>query len=140
MKTTKEITCNEMPCPNPGDRSFHTSSLFKNYMITYGGYSNSSKKALADIKVLNLKRNSFEEFRLEGDEPCLRERHSACLIDPNKILVFGGCCNGEILHETAMITVKETMRKILQSFYNMINSFSSYPNVSKDQNNRGKWY
>jgi len=106
----KNLIWKEIPCSNSGDRSFHTSTLFKDYLITYGGYSKSCDKVLSDFQILNLKKNSFEAFNLEGDEPCSREQHSACLIDSNKILIFAGYDGQEILHDLALLTIQDTIR------------------------------
>jgi len=101
----------EISCVHPKDRCFHTSTLVENYIITYGGYSWTLKKYLG-IKILNLNKCSYEAFLFEGDEPLYRNRHSACLLDSNKILIFGGSVNGDILNDTAIITIRETLRRI----------------------------
>ncbi len=103
-------TWKEIPCVNSGDRSFHTSTLFKNYIITYGGYSD-TLEIYFGIKILNLNKCSFENFLIEGDKPLHRNRHSACLLDSNKILIFGGYANHGVFNDTAIITIKETLRK-----------------------------
>jgi len=103
----KRFSWRNLQCSSSGDRYFHTSFLYKDYMITYGGYSDKGEDTLGDIKVLNLKKRCYETFNLKGDTPLPRYRHSACMIDSNKILVFGGF-NKNILSDTAIITIEDT--------------------------------
>jgi len=97
----------EMPCSDSGDRYFHTSTLYKDYIITHAGRSEKSDKNLRDFVILNLKTGQYEPFKLEGDQPIQRYRHSACLFDSNRILIFGGFHDG-ILNDTAIVTIEET--------------------------------
>jgi len=117
MMTNEKIACTEIPCSTFGDTYFHTSTLFRDYIITFGGYSKSCKKLFPNIQILNLKTNSPEAFKLEGDEPSFRYRHSACLVNQNQILIFGGEKNRSILNDAAIITIKETLRIAL--FYRL---------------------
>jgi len=103
----KRFSWRNLQCSSSGDRYFHTSVLYKEYMITYGGYSDKEEDTLGDIKVLNLKKRCYETFNLKGEIPPPRYRHSACLIDSNKILVFGGF-HKNILSDPAIITIEDT--------------------------------
>jgi len=96
----------KIPHLGPEPRSSHTSTLFQDYIITYGGTAEGYKSVKSDIKVLNLKTCSFEDFSLEGDQPSKREDHTACLFDTNKILVFGGYDVNEdlVLNDTVIIS------------------------------------
>jgi len=107
MIMMQDFIWKEVPISSFEDRSFHTSTLYEKHLIIYGGTSLSLKKYLNDIKIFNMETLSYEDFKQEGDEPSSRSGHSACLFDSNKILLFGGT-NGGLLHDRAIITIKET--------------------------------
>ncbi len=113
------LTWKELPYPSSEDRNLHTSTLFKNYIITFGGYSNKSK-AFLGFTILNLNSGSYEDFILKGDKISQRSKHSACLLDMNKILIFGGFTGDKILNDTVMITIKETIRTLILLLSNLI--------------------
>ncbi len=106
-------TWKEVPFSGFLDRSYHTSTLFKHYIITYGGYSlKTNFWADEPIEIFNIEKGQLEKFNLKGDELQPVLRHSACLIDPNKILIFGGFSLQHIINDVAIITIEETSRKI----------------------------
>jgi len=104
----KSLTCKKLPCSDSIDRCFHSSTLHKHYLITYGGFPKRAPITLSDIKILNLKTYSFEDFKLEGSEPIPLCGHSACLFDSNKILIFGGLEFLTIFHNTFIITIEDS--------------------------------
>ena len=61
------------------------------------------------IEVYNLRKNYWEKIQLEGDLPVARHKHSACLFDSNKILIFGGE-KTDAINRSAIITIQETNR------------------------------
>ncbi len=109
MTTNNNLTWKYLPCSSSEDRYYHTSTLFKNYIITYGGYSKKLKEYLG-FKIWNLDGGSYKDLILEGDKPSYRYRHSACLFDSDKILIFGGFDGQKVLNDTAVVTIKETIR------------------------------
>ena len=109
MKNNSSNTWKQLLCPNSGERNFHTSTLYKHYIITYGGRHNKIGINYNNFKILNLKTGSYKDFTLQGDKPSQRYRHSACLFDSNKVLIFGGF-HDNILHDTAILTIEETSR------------------------------
>jgi len=104
----KNISCKKLPCSDSFDRCFHSSTLYKHYLITYAGLPKRAPITVNDIKILNLKTYSFEEFNFEGPEPIPRTGHSACLFDSNKILIFGGSEFVKLLNDPFIITIEET--------------------------------
>jgi len=109
----KKPAWNKISCSSSGDRYFHSSTLFKDYIITYGGRSEKTNEKFNDIKVLNLKTSQWQSFRLEGTQPITRSRHSACLYDTNKIIIYGGY-NNNILKQTSIITIQSTDPLVLR--------------------------
>jgi len=99
----------EIPNLSFDNRTNHTSTLFQDYIITHAGCPQNAIDIFNDIKILNLKTGSFEEFILQGDQPSKRESHSACLFATNKILLFGGF-GGKVLHDVAIISIEKTAR------------------------------
>ncbi len=107
-------TWKEVPFSGFPDRCAHTSTLFKQYIITYGGYSLKLNSVVKEtIEIFNLEKGQLEKFNLKGDKPQTIHRHSACLIDSNKILIFGGYRKRQVINDIAIITIEETSRKIL---------------------------
>jgi len=93
------------------DRCLHTSTLYKHYIITIGGLSLKSGHLIKEIvEIFNIEKGELEKFNLQGDELQQIQRHSACLIDSNKILIFGGF-RAEVLNDVAIMTIEETSRK-----------------------------
>lgn len=107
-KTTTEWT--EIPYSKLQHSYGHTSTLFKDYMITFGGRSESWRFDFHGITILNLKTNSSQKFKLKGENPKARCRHSACLFDSNKILIFGGFSKEGLMCHPAIISIEETSR------------------------------
>jgi len=101
----------------PQNRYAHTSTLYRHYVIIYGGSRGDEWGGCGDILVYNLKKKRWERIRLEGDKPAPRRRHSAFLFDSNKIIVFGGEGSLGTFNEVAIITIKEKTRKNSLSLY-----------------------
>jgi len=93
----------------PFDKKYfnHTSTLYKHYIIMFGGMHESGIYS-NDITVLNLKNNQTIKPQLEKLEDTTitaRYAHSACLFSNNKILIFGGQSAAGVLNETAIMTI-----------------------------------
>ncbi|KAL7025886.1 hypothetical protein ACKWTF_013679 [Chironomus riparius] len=73
----------EEPCP----RESHTSILYKNQLIVYGGMN--GKRRLNDIWMLDLDSFSWIKLTTTGTIPLARSMHTATLVD-NEMYIFGG--------------------------------------------------
>jgi len=97
------LTCSQIPfdkkCFN------HTSTLYKHYIIIFGGMQESGIYS-NDITVLNLKNNQIIKPYLDGPTPEARYAHSACLFSGNQIIIFGGQSAQGVLNETAIMTIR----------------------------------
>ena len=89
------------PCP----RFLHTATLFKHYLVIYGGrcdeiYQEINSVALNDISLYNIESNTWESLVIYGDMPCSRWGHSFVATDKH-FIVFGGInsdryCNADL--------------------------------------------
>eukprot|EP01006_Ploeotia_vitrea_P055045 TRINITY_DN67954_c1_g1_i1.p1 TRINITY_DN67954_c1_g1~~TRINITY_DN67954_c1_g1_i1.p1 ORF type:complete len:872 (-),score=92.49 TRINITY_DN67954_c1_g1_i1:163-2778(-) len=90
----------QIPCNGavPHERAGHTSVVYKNHMVVFGGYFNQSKEKKVyfnDIHVLNLETWTWQKMGVSGQAlPYNRCGHVAALFEATnrqvKMLVFGG--------------------------------------------------
>jgi len=129
----------EIPNLKPENRCYHTSTLFQHYIITYGGNPPENQhKCFYDLKILNLKTGSLEEFTLKGDQPSQRKRHSACLFNLNQIIIFGGYDGKKLLHDTAIVSVEQTTRNNHSPLITLTLSF--HFDIQKNHDNRWRGF
>lgn len=73
----------EEPCP----RESHSTVLYKNQLIVYGGMN--GKKRLNDIWMLDLNTFTWIKINTIGTNPLARSMHTATIVD-NEMYIFGG--------------------------------------------------
>eukprot|EP00002_Diphylleia_rotans_P000351 TRINITY_DN10185_c0_g1_i2.p1 TRINITY_DN10185_c0_g1~~TRINITY_DN10185_c0_g1_i2.p1 ORF type:complete len:484 (+),score=76.22 TRINITY_DN10185_c0_g1_i2:71-1522(+) len=72
----------------PSSRSGHSSIIYKNKMILFGGVK--GQKWLNDLHMLDLDSYHWSQPKTSGECPQPRSYHSATLLASHKLVVFGG--------------------------------------------------
>jgi len=99
------VTWQELSCADSGKRKFHTSTLFKDYIITYGGDSGSGE--LDDIILFDCKKNAWRSVETSEGIPTVRQGHTACLYQDNTIIIFGGINRAGVLNQTSKLIISQ---------------------------------
>jgi len=71
-------------------RYFHTSTLVDNYIFTFGGAERHQRKRGPDMTIFDVSTYQWKKFELKGEPPKARYGHTACKIQENKVLIYGG--------------------------------------------------
>jgi len=98
----------EINCENTGERWLHTSTLYKHYVITYGGFSHLFGKT--DIIIFDMETFEWHKPLIEGVQPDARCGHTACLWDNDKIIIFGGSYSSIESNEILIFNLEDTKR------------------------------
>jgi len=93
--------------PSTETRSDHTSTVYKHFIITFGGMKSGCSDFFDYVSILNLKTQEITEVKLNNVLANYRRGHSACLYEEDQIIVFGGKYLKETLNETAVIHIQE---------------------------------
>jgi len=82
--------------------------LYKHYIITFGGIESSHGAFVKHISILNLKTHETKQIKLKQDDQKASQRwgHTACLLEENQIVIFGGQSSQNILNDVAVIEIK----------------------------------
>jgi len=88
-------------------RSGHTSTLYKHFIITFGGMRSGRSDYFDHLSILNLKTHEIAKVKLNNETANYRTGHSACLFEGNQIYIFGGKYLKETLNQTAVIDIRE---------------------------------
>jgi len=81
----------------------------QNYILTFGG---SDGKAYQNQALLfDVQKNIYRPVDISNQPPKARILHTACLLDDNEIIVFGGTTGDEILSDVDILTMYSYDRK-----------------------------
>jgi len=108
MESQTNISWKELKCNDSGERGSHTSTTYKNYVVTIGGNKDlHAPLMLDDITVLDVHKGTLQAVKPSNALFVGRFDHSACLYKEQKIVVFGGY-NEDSLNETGVLTIKSS--------------------------------
>ena len=107
-------------------RYLHTSTVFKHYIITYGGSKDREgyDDSFGDIVVFDINTYEWKRAKTKGHPLAPRYAHTACLYNEDKMVVFGGHCN-ITLDQTLFLTLDEENSKNLDDLRSNNLFFSS---------------
>lgn len=92
----------EIKCMNLKKRSRHTSLIYQDYIITFGGFNSIP---LNDIDIYDINKNIWINFSIKGDNLDPRYGHTMCLTQDHKIIIFGGYNYNQVMKEIGILTV-----------------------------------
>ncbi len=120
----KELVWDTKEYTDVSKRSFHTSTIVGNYLVTIGGVGRDytgSVMCFGDIVCYNLNTEISSIPIKTGDRFEARQGHTACAISDDKILVFGGMDDLSVLKEVGVFyfdfRLKEGVLPIFIFFY-----------------------
>jgi len=88
-------------------RAYHSSTLFKNFIIIFGGY-NGGMEALNDIIVFDILKNTWFSVTPTGDLPTGRYGHTVCNYGNDKAIVFGGLSSNNVRRDLSIMKIDDT--------------------------------
>ena len=111
LPTKITISGRKLPFIDPSPRTHHTSTLFKNYIITVGGVNDvTTKKALSYVTIVDLDNFSIQYTSINNEAIKPFWGHSACRVSDNQILLYGGSVDGTTVNQAVIMTITNTKR------------------------------
>lgn len=73
----------------PGPKDGHSACILNDHLLIFGGYQDDFERLSQDLHMLNLKTMIWTYVKTTGSKPCVRDFHSASVID-GSMYIFGG--------------------------------------------------
>ncbi len=113
MIRDKQPTWTRVTTRSSKKRYLHTSTVFKHYIITFGGSKDNDgfDSTFGDIVVFDINTYEWKRAKTKGRPLAPRYAHTACMYNENTMVIFGGHNDNITLDQTLFLTLDEENSK-----------------------------